>query len=83
MKAPATALVIRTASERDAQPLHRLAVIDSAPDLNGPALVAESDGHLVAAVPLTGGRPIADPFMPSADAVRLLELRRAQLEEAA
>lgn len=76
-------VLIRNASDRDAQKLHRLAVLDSAPDLHGPAIVAEREGRVIAAMPLDGGRAIADPFEPSADVVRLLELRRAQLEEAA
>ena len=76
-------VLIRTASERDAQRLHRLAVLDSAADLHGPAIIAEREGRLIAAMPLDGGRAIADPFEPSADVVRLLELRRTQLEEAA
>ena len=50
---------------------------------DGPVLVAEQAGILVAAVPLRGGRSIADPFTPSADIVRLLELRRTQLRAAA
>lgn len=76
-------VLIRTASERDADKLHRLALLDSASDLHGPAIVAEREGKVIAAMPLEGGRAIADPFEPSADVVRLLELRRAQLEEAA
>jgi hypothetical protein len=46
-------------------------------------LVAERAGMVVAAVPLGGGRSIADPFEPSADIVSLLELRRTQLRAAA
>ena len=32
-------------------------------------LVAEVDGEIVAAVPIDGGRAIADPFRPTADVV--------------
>ena len=35
-------------------------------------LVAEVDERIVAAVPLAGGRAIADPFRPTADIVELL-----------
>ena len=42
-------------------------------------LVAEADSRMLAALPLGSGRPIADPFEPSAEAVALLELRAAQL----
>jgi hypothetical protein len=72
-------VVIRPAAPADARTLRRLALLDSAPDPHGPMIVAESDGVLVAATPLGGGRSIADPFEPSEDIVGLLELRRAQL----
>jgi hypothetical protein len=75
----ADGLVIRNASDSDSGRLERLALLDSAPVPAGPVLVAEQDGMLVAAVPLHGGRSIADPFVPSAGIVRLLELRRTQL----
>jgi hypothetical protein len=76
------ALVIRNASPSDNGSLQRLALLDSAPAPHGPMLVAERQGVLVAAVPFGGGRAIADPFVPSADIVGLLELRRAQLRPA-
>ena len=38
-------------------------------------LVAEIDERIVAAVPLDGGRAIADPFRPTADIVELLRTR--------
>jgi len=75
-------LVIRRAAPTDDGSLHRLALLDSAPEPHGPMLVAEREGMLIAAVPLGGGRPIADPFVPSKDIVGLLELRRAQLRSA-
>jgi hypothetical protein len=76
-------LVIRSAAPDDRGPLRRLALLDSAQLAAGPMLVAEREGMLVAAVPLGGGRSIADPFVPSADIVSLLELRRTQLRAAA
>ena len=76
-------LVIRSASTDDDGRLQRLALLDSAPAPHGPMLVGERGGMLVAAVPMSGGRAIADPFEPSADVVGLLELRRAQLRPAA
>src|SRR5258706_6867897 len=72
-------LVIRNASESDGGRLERLALLDSAAVPAGPVLVAGQDGMLVAAVPLRGGRSIAEPFVPSADIVSLLEVRRTQL----
>jgi hypothetical protein len=76
-------VVIRSASDNDRGRLERLAMLDSAPAPRGPMLVAERGGLLVAAVPLGGGRPIADPFEPTAGIVGLLELRRTQLRPAA
>ena len=72
-------VTVRFASRDDAQGLRRLAEIDSGTAPAGPALVAEVDGLLVAALPLGGGEPLSDPFRPTADVVRLLELREAQL----
>lgn len=74
------ALFIRRAREEDACALRRLAALDGAPPPAGAMLIAECHGHLVAAVPLGGGRAIADPFRATAGVVRLLELRAAQIE---
>jgi hypothetical protein len=74
--------VIRNASKEDGGRLKRLALLDSADVPQGAVLVAEREGMLVAAVPVRGGRPIADPFVPSKDIVRLLELRANQLRAA-
>lgn len=82
-QASADAVIIRTSAASDRGRLRRLALLDSAPAPRGAMLVAEREGVLVAALPLAGGgRAIADPFEPSADVVRLLELRRAQLRPA-
>jgi hypothetical protein len=72
-------VVIRRGNGRDAKRLKRLAQLDSARVPAGPTLVAELDGMLVAALPLSGGAPLADPFAPTAPLVKLLELRRTQL----
>ena len=52
-----------------------LARLDSAPRPSGPMLVAEIDGKILAAVPVDGGRAIADPFAATADLVDLLQAR--------
>ena len=36
---------------------------------------------MLAALPLGAGRPIADPFEPTAEAVALLQLRAAQVAD--
>jgi hypothetical protein len=43
----------------------------------GPALVAEENGAIVAALCLSTGRAVADPFVPSLHLVDLLR-RRAE-----
>jgi hypothetical protein len=73
-------VTVRPAHLGDEAELGRLAALDSSRPLVGPALVAESDARILAALPLGSGRPIADPFEPTAELVALLELRRAQLE---
>ena len=65
-------ITIRTSRETDAGELLRLAALDSAEPIRGDALLAEVNGRLRAALPLDGGRPIADPFVRSAEVVTLL-----------
>jgi hypothetical protein len=68
-------LVLRRSSAEDAPALARLARLDSAPRPRGEMLVAEVEERIVAAVPFDGGRAIADPFVPTADIVELLQAR--------
>jgi hypothetical protein len=75
----AGSVTVRLAFSDDGAALHRLAQLDSATSPTGATLVAEAQGELVAAVPVKGGRAIADPFRPTVEVVRLLELRAAQL----
>ena len=77
-----TNITVRVSRPADEAALARLAALDSTRPPRGPALVAESDHRLVAAVPLGPGRPIADPFESTAELVELLELRKAQLADA-
>lgn len=76
--APRT-VTVRVAEESDAQAVMRLAALDSATAPDGPALVAEVDGHAVAALPLDGGRAVADPFRRSSALIEMLELHAAHL----
>ena len=75
-------ITVRTANPGDEVALSRLAALDSARPLRGPALIAEAGERLLAALPLEGGRPVADPFEPTAELVELLELRREQMDDA-
>jgi hypothetical protein len=75
-------VTVRRSGSGDQINLARLAALDSAKPPRGPALIAEADSRMLAALPLGSGRPIADPFEPTAELVALLELRRAQIDEA-
>lgn len=66
---------IRTAADKDATALHRLAALDSAHVPAGPVLMAEVDGTPRAAISVATGTAVADPFYASADLLDLLRLR--------
>jgi hypothetical protein len=72
-------VLLRLTTIGDADAIERLAALDSAPAPDCRCVVAEIDGTLVAALPLRGGKLIADPFRPTAHLVPLLELRANQL----
>jgi hypothetical protein len=65
-------ITFRKSLDSDASDLRRLAELDSARPLSGTALIAEHQGHAVAAVSLHDRRSIADPFLPTADVVEML-----------
>jgi len=71
-------VTIRFSHAGDDAEIARLAQLDSAPTPQGRLLVAEVAGELWAAVPLDGGRAVADPFRHTQQLVSLLELRRLQ-----
>jgi hypothetical protein len=70
---------IRLSRPADREAIERLATLDSAAPPAGALLLAESDARIIAALPLGSGRPIADPFEPTAGVLALLELRASQL----
>ena len=76
---PVTRVTLRYAAAADALALRRLAALESAAAPLGPALVAEIDGRLRAALPLDGGPAVADPRHDGLDLVELLRLRALQL----
>jgi hypothetical protein len=80
---PVTRVTLRYASAADNPRLEMLAELDSGSAPSGPALVAEVDGRLRAALPLDGGRPLADPFHSGVELVELLRLRASQLARGA
>jgi hypothetical protein len=67
--------VIRPATHADSAELHRLAALDSQRPLAGRILVALIDGRPAAALSLTDGRAVADPFRPTAQLLVRLRLR--------
>jgi hypothetical protein len=74
-----TDITVRRSVAGDRSELERLAALDSARPPTGAALVAEADSRIIAALPLGSGRPLADPFEPTAAVVAVLELRAEQM----
>lgn len=75
----AWSIAIRFAEPRDQGRIDVIAALDSARPLDGDVLVAEVEDEAVAAIDLHNGRAVANPMRPTAEALRLLELRREQL----
>jgi hypothetical protein len=72
-------IILRFATAADAPTLRRLADLDDGQPPAGDALVALVDGDAVAALSLSDGRVVADPFRLTEDAVALLRLRAEHL----
>jgi hypothetical protein len=79
---PVTRVTLRYANAADDTRLRELAQLDSGPVPELPALVAEVDGRLRAALPLDGSAPLADPFHRGAELIQLLRVRATQLARA-
>ena len=67
-----TPILVRPARTIDADALRRLAALDSARPLTGDVIVAASGGEIAAAMSLTTGAVIANPFERTAHLVELL-----------
>ena len=74
-------VTVRLADYSDAAALVRLADLDGARVPDGPVLMAEAGDRPVAALPLNGGRAIADPFHRTTALVEMLDLRARQLRD--
>jgi hypothetical protein len=72
-------LALRVANTDEAPVVRRLAALDDAPPLRGDVLLALVDGEAVAAVSLSDGRVVANPFVRTAETVTLLAMRASQL----
>jgi hypothetical protein len=70
---------IRMATAGDQPSLERLAQLDSARPPEGLTLLGEVNGRPVAALSLSDGRTIADPFTLSAPILELVRVRSRQL----
>lgn len=75
-------LTLRICCEADGDALRVLAERDTARVPAGRVLAAQVGGRIVAAISLDTRRVIADPFLPTADAVELLRRRAAQIRRA-
>lgn len=73
-------ILIRLATTADSATLSNLAALDSRRPLAGPAMLAEVDGSVRAALDLSDGSVAADPFVRTADVVEMLRLRARRLE---
>lgn len=81
---PTGDVAIRLSRASDAAALQRLAVLSEKPlEPVVSLVVAETEGELVAAVPLSGkGAVLADPFRPTSGLVSLLQVRAQQVRSA-
>lgn len=73
------AMVIRIAAAADRRSLERLTELDSTEAPTGATLIGELRERPVAALSLSDGKIIADPFVATSDIVALLRLRAGQL----
>jgi hypothetical protein len=73
------AILLHLARPDDSGLVTRLAELDDAKPLEGEILIAFVAGEAVAALSLTEGRVVANPFVHTADAVALLRLREQHL----
>jgi hypothetical protein len=76
-------VLMRRSGVADALRLRELARLDSKRMPAGPFIVADVAGEVVAAVSLSSGTIVADPFRPTGDAVAMLRLRALQVSGAA
>ena len=75
-------ITIRSFHEGDEAAVELVAELDDRPVPPGPLLVAEIEGTVEAAVGMSGGETIANPFAACADVVELLHARAEQLRAA-
>jgi hypothetical protein len=74
-----TTLTLRRAEPADAAALDRLVELEEATPLAGDIIVAERGGAVVAALATADDRAVADIFLPTAGAVKMLRDWAAEL----
>jgi hypothetical protein len=79
MTSTSTIVLQQATAEQDAA-LREISQLDSARTVDRPALMAIVDGRLLAAASLRDGRIVADPFVETEAAVKLLRMRTAEIE---
>lgn len=72
---------LRAAGSNDVRTVARLAALDSAPIPLGPVLLAEVDGQPRAAIALSDGHVVADPFARTAELVSLLRMHAGAVSQ--
>jgi hypothetical protein len=72
-------IALRLAQPDEGAIVTRLAALDDQPVLAGRVVLAVADGEPIAALSLTDGRVVANPFVRTTDAVELLRLREQHL----
>jgi hypothetical protein len=75
----ADTIELRLAQADESPVVRRLAALDDAPELEGQILLALIDGVAVAALSVRDQRVVANPFVPTHDAVTLLRVRADHL----
>jgi hypothetical protein len=70
---------VRTASPDDADALDRLAALENMRLPGGPMLLAEVGRDVRAALSLSDGTVVADPFHPTAELIELLRQQATEL----
>jgi hypothetical protein len=78
---PEDAVLVRRATARDVAHIRTLALLDDRRLPDAPFLVAELAGEVVAAMSLSSGHVVADPFRRTRDAEHLMRVRAGQIAE--
>jgi hypothetical protein len=76
---PEATITLRLSDRADEPAIERLGGLSERQLPSDRYLVAEVDGQIWAALSLSGGEPLADPFLPALEVKALLSLRVAQL----